>query len=141
MNFIENWNNWADNHHSPVYDALRIALGIFIFYKGLFFMQHTDVLAGIISPENQKFNDFWITHYVAMSHLAGGVFIAIGLLTRLAVVIQIPILAGAVFVNLGNMDNMAEISQSIISLGLLFFFTFYGSGRWSADHFFGIGVK
>lgn len=141
MKFIDNWNRWADNHHSKFIDFLRIILGLFILYKGIFFMQNTGILIQIIQPSDESFNDFWMVHYVAMSHLAGGLLITIGLLTRFAVLVQLPILGGAVIINLMNMNNMSEMIQSVISFGLILFFIFYGSGRFSADYFLGIGRK
>jgi len=140
MNIIEKWDRWSDDHHSPLIDVLRIVLGIFIFYKGLFFMQNSTILLDILQPVDPAFNSYWMVHYVAMSHLAGGLFIALGLLTRLAVVIQIPILLGAILINLTGDFQLAEISQSLVVFVALVFFTFYGSGKFSADRFFGIGV-
>ena len=77
LTIIEQWDRWAESHHSIVLDALRILLGAFVFYKGLFFIQNTDILLSIIQPVDKTFNTFWLTHYVAMAHLAGGLFIAI----------------------------------------------------------------
>ena len=98
------------------------------------------MLLSIMQPVDESFNAFWVTHYVALAHLAGGVFIAIGLLTRFSVIVQLPVLIGAVIINFMGVLNMMELIQSLIILALLLFFTFYGSGRFSADHFFGIGV-
>ena len=86
MTIIEQWDSWAESHHHVVLDVLRISLGLFIFYKGLVFIQNTDILLAIIQPVDQTFNTFWLTHYVAISHLAGGIFITIGLLTRFSVI-------------------------------------------------------
>ena len=137
MSILAKWDAWSAEHPSSVIDGLRIFLGLFIFYKGLFFMQNTAVLIEIIQPVDTAFSDFWMVHYVAMSHLAGGIFIALGLLTRLAVIIQIPILLGAVIVNMMG-ANAIELTESLVSFMLLLIFAFYGSGRFSADHFFGI---
>lgn len=140
MNFIEKWDRWASDRQSIFIDLLRVLLGLFIFYKGLFFMQNSQLLINVMSPVDPEFNSVWLVHYVAMSHLAGGLFIAIGLLTRLASVIQVPILAVAVVFNLMGPSESMETLQSVLALILLLLFTFYGSGRRSVDRFFSIGV-
>jgi len=140
MNIIEQCDRWANSHPYIVFDGLRILLGLFIFYKGLFFIQNTDILLSIIQPVDETFNSFWLTHYVAMAHLVGGVFITVGLLTRFCAVVQLPVLIGAVIINFMGTFEEVEFIQSLLILVLLLFFTFYGSGRYSADHFFGIGV-
>ena len=48
--------------------------------------------------ESMQISPFVVAHYVVVAHLLGGFLIAIGLLTRVAVVSQIPVLLGAVFI-------------------------------------------
>ena len=74
-----------------------------------------------------------------MIHLAGGVMIATGLLTRWAVAFQIPILAGSVFLNLINNNSFeiySNLSLSIAVFVMLIVFLIYGSGPYSADEYF-----
>ncbi|RYZ99346.1 MAG: DoxX family protein, partial [Sphingobacteriaceae bacterium] len=74
---------------------------------------------------------------VALAHIVGGFLIAIGLLTRLAVVIQMPILFGAVFfVNLTKNFSFfnSELWLSIIVFMLLVLFWIVGSGPYSVDN-------
>ena len=70
--------------------------------------------------------------------MGGGILIATGLITRWAVIFQIPILLGAVFfVNLPNgfTPINSEPGFSIAVLVLLIFFLFYGSGDFSLDNY------
>jgi uncharacterized membrane protein YphA (DoxX/SURF4 family) len=72
---------------------------------------------------------------VAFTHIGGGVLIAIGLFTRFAAAVQIPILLGAIiFINLGGdiMKPYSELFLSIIVLLLLVYFLIAGNGPWSA---------
>jgi putative oxidoreductase len=76
---------------------------------------------------------------VAFSHLVGGILIAMGLLTRIAILFQIPILLGAVFlVNIQNgliaVSNNLEFEFSVIVLILLIVFLIFGSGKFSVDN-------
>ncbi|OYX97029.1 MAG: DoxX family protein, partial [Sphingobacteriia bacterium 35-40-5] len=69
-------------------------------------------------------------------HLVGGVLITLGLVTRFAAVIQIPILLGAVFfVNLtkGFSPLNSELWLSVLVLMLLILFWIVGSGPYSVD--------
>jgi uncharacterized membrane protein YphA (DoxX/SURF4 family) len=75
-------------------------------------------------------------HYVASAHIMGGIMIMIGLLTRWALLAQLPILVGAVLINfLGDM-NALNLLLSTLTLGLSMFYTVYGSGKHSADYYF-----
>ena len=78
----------------------------------------------------------FIVTYVS---LLGGVFIAVGFLTRLMCLIQIPILLGAIiFINskAGMSFSNTELVLSIIVFLLLLLFLVKGSGVLSADEFF-----
>jgi putative oxidoreductase len=58
------------------------------------------------------------------------------LLTRWALLAQLPILVGAVLINfLGDM-NALNLLLSTLTLGLSMFYTVYGSGKHSADYYF-----
>ena len=74
-------------------------------------------------------------HYVAPAHLMGGILIFFGLLTRWAIIAQLPILIGAVLINfLGEMNTTNLLISSIVLL-LCIFFLFYGSGKNSVDYY------
>jgi uncharacterized membrane protein YphA (DoxX/SURF4 family) len=76
-------------------------------------------------------------HYVIFGHIMGGFMLAVGLLTRFAALIQIPILLGAiVFVNTDLTNHFSEILLSIVVLILLIYFAIIGSGPWSLDRAF-----
>ncbi len=137
MNFIEKLEAWGDKHHPKWLDLLRILLGLLILGKGYAFISNTEGVHQII--ENSRFGQvsFWLAHYVTFAHLVGGALIALGLLTRVAILFQLPILIGAViFVNAPTgffSANSTELWFSIVVLFLLLFFLVEGSGPWSMD--------
>ncbi len=137
MNAIHRIQHWADTHHPLWLDVLRIALGVFIFYKGVLFISNTDSLVAIMRNANLAFATLAVAHYVAFAHLLGGLLIAMGLLTRVAILFQIPILLGAVFLvnpyGVFSAANNLEFEISIIVLILLFVFLVYGSGKLSVS--------
>jgi putative oxidoreductase len=136
MNLTQKMDQWAYAHHPRWIDFLRIALGVILFIKGFFFIRNTDALVELLKNSRFEWVSFALAHYVAFAHLVGGIMITIGLFTRLAVVIQLPVLLGAViFINskAGFFSINSELPFSIIILVMLIFFFIYGSGPASAD--------
>ncbi|WP_316808367.1 DoxX family protein [Pedobacter agri] len=140
MNVIRKIEHWGDVHHAKWLDYLRIVLGLTIFGKGVSFISDTSVLQNLITQNNVfGFSGMIISvgiHVVAFAHLVGGILITLGLVTRFAVVIQIPILLFAVFfVNLtpGFSAPNSELWLSVLVLFLLIMFWVVGSGPLSVD--------
>ena len=136
MNFLQRLEQWGNSHHPKWMDIVRIALGIFLCYKGVDFVFNMSKLINLMKSRS-SFGDFVFTlagQYVVFAHILGGFFLIIGLFTRFACVIQIPILLGAViFVN-SNKDMLQPYSQlilSIVVLLLLIYFLIAGNGPWS----------
>lgn len=141
MNVVQKIEHWGDVHHAKWLDVIRIVLGLLILSKGIAFISDTDAQKDWILQNNTfGFSGLMamaLVHTVAMAHLVGGVLITIGLVTRFAVVVQIPILIGAVFlVNLtkGFSSLNSELWLSIIVLMLLILYWIVGSGPYSVDH-------
>jgi len=68
--------------------------------------------------------------------LVGGTMIFLGLLTRLAAILLLPIVFGAIFfVNILNPFFNAELWLSILVMALLILFIIIGSGPLSLDRF------
>jgi putative oxidoreductase len=138
MNTIQKIETWGDVHQLNWLPILRIILGLIIFIKGIFFIQNTDAIYNMIAHSAVSIYAVFLTHYVALAHIMGGFLIMIGLVTRLAVLFQIPILVGAIlFINAdkGFFTIHSELGLSIFVLALLVFFLIFGSGKFSADSF------
>ena len=135
MNLLQKFEYWGDRHHPKWLDIIRIALGIFLFYKGIDFLRNTSVLISLMSNRSPfgSFVIILIGHYVTFAHIIGGIFLTIGMFTRAACLIQIPILLGAIiFVNINatrdTFSPYSELSLSIIILLLLIYFLIIGNG-------------
>lgn len=138
MKVISNIESWADAHHPKWLDLIRIFLGLVLIAKGISFLGNTDLIVNMLKSSSVEFLSITIAHYVIIAHLMGGIMISIGLLTRIAVLFQIPILIGAiVFVNIsgGFFAINSDLPFSVLVLTLLFFFLIYGSGPWSVDSY------
>jgi len=132
--------HWGDTHHPKVLDLIRIALGVFLFLKGLAFMENTAYLSDLI--ENQNVVHFSpgilmaLVYYVTFAHLVGGTLIVLGTLTRFACIIQIPIVLAATFLTSIFVEPVNTLVwPSIIALVFLALFTVIGSGPWSLDKY------
>ncbi len=134
MGVIKSLNKWANAHTYYPIDILRFALGIFLFYKGIDFLSNSEILIELIKPLKNFAGGMLTVHYVASAHLVGGILIFFGLLTRWAIIVQLPILLGAVLINfLGEMNTTNLLLSSIVFI-LCVFFLFYGSGKHSVDY-------
>lgn len=120
------------------YDLMRAYLGIGLFVRGVLFVSQPELVLGYLQDVNSWFLPYALVHFVAIAHLCGGVMLALGLATRLAAALQVPILFGAVFLvhsqaGLLNVGQSLEFSGLVLAL-LLVYLTF-GSGRLSVDAF------
>ena len=136
MGTIKSLNKWANRHTYFPIDLLRVALGVFLFTKGLQFMGNTQILADLLKPFQSIAGNVLLVHYVAPAHLIGGLLIIFGLLTRWSIIAQLPIIIGAVIINLGQQGNASETTLALVTLMLSIFFLIYGSGKRSADYYF-----
>lgn len=140
MNVIHKVEKWGDSHHPRILDVIRIALGIFLILKGLAFMENTAGLKSLIENQSDIFLPAGVllalVYYVTFVHLVGGTLIALGILTRLSSLMQIPVVFGAVFcVNVLQSPLNTELWASFTCLMLLFVFMILGSGRLSLDNY------
>ncbi|WP_018620899.1 DoxX family protein [Spirosoma luteum] len=138
MNVLNRVEHWGDTHHPAWTDGLRIVLGIILVLKGVSFISDTAYLANLVGGLHFSLWPVMIVHYVAFAHLMGGLLIALGCLTRLMVLLQLPILVGALFfVNIrqGFSPLNSELWLSAFVLTLLLLFLVIGSGRFSMDEY------
>ena len=136
METIKALNKWANGHTYLPLDLLRIALGTYLFIKGINFMADSMMLTELFKPMQNMVGGMIAVHYVAPAHFIGGIFIAFGLLTRWVIVAQIPILIGAIMINFVGEMNTYNLILAIITLLVCAFFLIYGSGKHSLDYYF-----
>ena len=131
---------WGDRHHPRWMGIVRIVLGIFLISKGIQFLQNMSTLMSLMT-NSLSFDSFvliLLSHYIVFAHLLGGVLITLGLLTRFACLIQLPILIGAIlFVksSAGVLNPFSELLVSFVTFLLLIYFLIIGNGPWSFEWF------
>ncbi len=133
MKTVVQLNKWANSHTSILIDVVRIVTGLFLIFKGLQFSFQTHYLADILRSSSLGTGMF-LEHYIAMAHIAGGLLVAMGLITRWALLVQLPIFIGAVAVNFMGAMDAANLLQALAVLIISVFFVFYGSGKHSVDY-------
>ncbi len=137
MDLLHRLEFWGERHHPRWMDIIRIALGIFLVYKAVDFLNNMGDLISLMS-QNTSFGSFAYMlagHFVVFAHLLGGILLIFGVLTRFACVIQIPVMIGAIFFVGTNKEMLrpySELLVSIIVLLLLVYFLIAGNGPLSA---------
>src|SRR5258708_3434665 len=134
MNLVQRVEHWGDTHHPQWLDIVRILLGVFLCYKGVDFLMNMGSMLSLMTNK-MNFGSFAFTmmsNYIAFAHILGGVLLILGVLTRFAWLIQIPILLGAIFfVNTDLYRPFSALLLPIVVLLLLIAFLILGNGRLS----------
>ncbi len=131
---------WTESRRELWLDCVRIYLGLGLFARGLLLVcdVRMDFFVNVLSRSDEP----WLfsaalLHYIALRLCEGGAMLALGVLTRLAALAQIPVLAGAVFI-VHRQDGLFALGQSLefsaLVLFLLCVFLVSGAGRLSLDH-------
>jgi uncharacterized membrane protein YphA (DoxX/SURF4 family) len=133
---INSFRKYIDLHHPKWIDIFRILLGIAIFIKGIYFINNPDALLQILGSSKMSGWTFIVEHHVAFTYLVGGILIAIGLITRIAIIFQLPVFFGSIYCCLtqkGFFSVFSDLTFSIVIFVLLILFLILGPGRFSVD--------
>ena len=126
-------------HRQHAFDLMRMFLGVALFIRGTVFIADSSRFMTLLGADSASFlQSAFLVHYVALAHVFGGFMLAAGLLSRLAALVQLPVLGGAVTVSLGQGGFVAgsqNLEIACLTLFLLILVLLYGSGTWSADHY------
>jgi uncharacterized membrane protein YphA (DoxX/SURF4 family) len=136
MNLVQRVEHWGDTHHPQWLDIVRIALGAFLCFKGVEYLYNMGTMLNLITNKMAfgSFSSMLMSNYIAFAHLLGGILLILGVLTRFACLIQLPILLGAIFfINLSPdlYRPFSELLLSVVVFLLLVLFLVVGNGKWS----------
>jgi uncharacterized membrane protein YphA (DoxX/SURF4 family) len=139
MKMINKIQDWGDHHHPKWLDLFRIALGAVLIWKGIAFTLNFHAITRLMMEVGfgTAISISLIAHVVIGLHLIGGLFIAMGSLTRLFCLLNLPVLIGAVFfVNLqpSIFAPYAELWLSVAVLLGLICFLIEGNGVLSVEY-------
>jgi putative oxidoreductase len=138
MGTLQQIHQWSLTHHPRWLVVLRVILGVCLFFKGIFFLVNTATLEELVRGSLVANRSDWLVIFITWSHLLGGFLIIIGLLTRWAALLNVPILMGAIFFINTQRDAFGdfELPFAFIVLLMLIFFLVEGGGPISLDNFF-----
>jgi uncharacterized membrane protein YphA (DoxX/SURF4 family) len=138
METLAKIQRWGDTHHPLWLDFFRIALGVVLCWKGVLFATNLSAFTELMiqTPVAESFAISLVAHTIIVVHIIGGLLIALGTNTRLACLVQIPIILIAIFyVNLpAKIAGLySEFWLSVSVLVALVFFIIEGNGPLSVE--------
>ena len=134
MEKINKTLQWLDDNQNLAYSLIRFFIGTALFVRGWIFFADPGTVTELAREESLY---MWFS-YVTLGHLIGGFLMMLGLFTRLAALLQIPILFGAVFIvnastSLVSADQSLELAVMVFVLLIVYFI--FGSGTFSLDQY------
>ena len=119
-----------DAKTSSGYGIIRMFLGLALAIRGGLIMTNPETILEL-GVGREYF--VWVS-LIGIAHLAGGILLLLGFWTRLAALIQIPILLSAIFFVYDYSDLMMggqSLELAVLVLVLLCVFLIYGPGKYS----------
>lgn len=139
MNLIKNIQAWTNSHNPKWLALFRVALGAALLLKGVSLLNNLPDFGRLVDENNLSGYKDLIIDSVPWIHIAGGFLIIIGMFTRFAALIQIPVvLATILFISSkqGFFSIQTDLSISLIIIFLLLIFILEGSGPLSLAGYF-----
>lgn len=132
------FREWAHSHADVFMDAIRVYLGLGLIIKGLYIMNHQEQFGSLLEGGAMPLGLLSAAHYVIPAHFAGGLMLLLGFGTRIAAIIQLPLLLGALFYiylpRFSTLELRQNLEFSALVLFLLGIIAIHGAGRYSVDH-------
>jgi putative oxidoreductase len=129
---------WSHSHADLFLDAIRIYLGVGLFIKGMYILNHQEEFGRLLQNNSMPFGMLALAHYVIPAHFVGGALLLLGFVTRAAAISQLPLLLGAIFYIYLPRFTTLEMRQNLeftaLVLFLLAIISVAGAGRYSVDY-------
>lgn len=138
MSIATRFSQWGHTYQSFLLLIARLVLGVVLIVKGLFFISHAQQLKELILQSRFAAGVGFFAAYITFAHLFGAVFLIVGLFTRTAAVLQVPVLLGAIFFILpaqSTTDFGSDFILSLMVFVLLIAVLWKGAGTISMDHY------
>lgn len=139
MSIITKFKDWTASHNPKWLALVRLVLGGALLLKGVTFMNDMPELEKLINGSSFAAYTDILKYAVPWVHVVGGFLILLGLFTRFAALVQIPVLLGAVLIvpsHKGFFASSNDLSFTVIILILLIVFIIEGSGTLSLSAYF-----
>ncbi len=128
----------GSKYHQDWFVILRVGLGILLFTKGINIINNTVQLEAILTNTKQtELVASWFAFVIAWAHIFGGLFIIIGLFTRIFCLVQLPIVIVALGMSVSyHILSGYALFEIIVGFVLLVFFSLEGGGKLSLDSYY-----
>lgn len=130
--------NSLDSVKAPIWvDFVRIAVGLFIIYKGVIFTNNFEGFTSNIQSVGWIYIASHLSIGIIFIHLVCGIILVLGAYTRWMSLLNLPILIGAVVFNIKRIsmvDDYIELEMAIIISLLLMVIIYFGSGKLSLEN-------
>ncbi len=136
MNRLAEYLRRLESNRHLVLDVVRVYLGAGLFFRGLVLLLTDTGLQQLAGGAAPSLTTSGLAMYVMAAHLLGGALLVVGLYTRLAALVQLPVLAGAVLLvhwQNGLLSANQSLEFSALVLFLLLLVVLFGGGKWSLD--------
>jgi len=139
MSLIKNIQDWTSSHNPKWLALFRVALGAALLLKGVSLLNNLPDFGRLVDENNLTGYKDLIVDSVPWIHIAGGFLIIIGMFTRFAALIQIPVLLATIFFissKQGYFAIQTDLTISLLIIFLLLVFVLEGSGPLSLAGYF-----
>lgn len=136
MNHVTDLLRRFETNRHLVLDAVRVYLGAGLFFRGLVLLLTETGLQQFTGGAAPSLTISGLATYVMLAHLVGGALLVVGYYTRLAALVQLPVLVGAVVLvhwQNGLLSANQSLEFSALVLFLLVLVVLFGGGKWSLD--------
>lgn len=138
MNIYRKLTRWGESHHPWWIDLFRGILGLLIAIKGIYIIRHAPEILHTTTNPDTVYLSMVLVHFIAIFQISGGFAIMVGLMTRLTILAQFPILIAAFFVvRFPGELRFAEMESVLLLLAMmvLFIILVEGPGKHSLDNY------
>lgn len=133
LNKYQQLIRWQVLHNSWGWDVIRVFLGVALAVRGIVFLLDPDALVNLAPGTNVSS----VSTLVGYTHLIGGILFILGFMTRIAALVQIPIMVKASFfvaAQWGFAASNQSLELSLLVLFLLSLMLVFGAGKRSLDY-------
>jgi uncharacterized membrane protein YphA (DoxX/SURF4 family) len=129
---------WDTSHHTGWLVVLRVALGILLLTKGIYFISNIVQLQELLlQQKSMNLQISWLPFAIAWAHIFGGLFIVVGLFTRAFCLVQLPIITAALMLHVSTHSlSSFALAEIIAAFMLLTVFLLEGGGAISLDRYY-----
>ena len=139
MKMLAKFPKYQILYHSIYYSIVRAIVGTALFIEGIKFAGNRAMLFEIVEKSRIGGLAFILEHHVIFTLLVGGLFIAIGLLTRVAILFELLIFIGVLLnphAEFGLYSVYGNFGFSLFITLVLIILLIAGSGHYSVDYYF-----